>query len=141
MSGGDNEVDMNQKSDKIKLRNRPEMGMFEKFKYFNRLFPALKIQKPGYDLYGSTTIFLTIVIIFVFSAYASFNVSETEVIPGKETGNTFSNGLIFLVLFVISCMLLERYANRTATKAPMVNQGLYVDEDEDLDHQNKIYFS
>jgi hypothetical protein len=110
------------------LRNKPEMGLFERVRYFNRLFPDLKIQKPGYDLYGSTNIFLTIVIIFCFMCFDEFNVSEKMVIPGKESGNTFSNGLIFLVLFVICIMLLERFANRTATKAPMVNQGLEVDE-------------
>tara|TARA_B110000285_G_scaffold224371_1_gene281126 strand:+ start:116 stop:607 length:492 start_codon:yes stop_codon:yes gene_type:complete len=114
------------------MRNKPEMGIFEKSKYFNKLFPDLKIQKPGYDLYGSTNIFLTIVIIFVFACFDEFNTSEKMVIPGKETGNTFSNGLIFLVLFVIICMLLERFANRTATKAPVVNKGLDVDEEESL---------
>jgi hypothetical protein len=40
--------------------------------------------------------------------------------------------MIMLVLFIITCMLFERFANRTATKAPMVNQGLNVDEGEDL---------
>jgi hypothetical protein len=100
------------------------MGIFERAKYFNRLFPSLKIQKPGYDLYGSTTIFLTIIVIFVFSNYKEFSVSESQVIPGKETGNIFSNGMISLVLLIITCMLFERFANRTATKAPVVNQGL-----------------
>lgn len=59
------------------------MGWFESQKYFKRLFPALKIKKPGYDLYGSTNIFLTIVVIFVFSFYDEFNVAESKVIPGK----------------------------------------------------------
>lgn len=83
MSGGDNEVEINQKSDRIKLRNKPETGIFGKVRYFNRLFPDLKIQKPGYDLYGSTNIFLTIVVLFVFTFYGEFNVSEGKVIPGK----------------------------------------------------------
>lgn len=69
MPGGDNDVDFNLKSDVIILRNKPEMGIFESSRYFNRLFPALKIQKPGYDLYGSTNIFLTIVVIFVFAFF------------------------------------------------------------------------
>tara|TARA_B110000285_G_scaffold20848_1_gene20189 strand:- start:15 stop:404 length:390 start_codon:yes stop_codon:yes gene_type:complete len=114
------------------LRNKPEMGIFEKSRYFGKLFPQLKIQKPGYDLYGSTNIFLAIVILFVFTSYDSFNVSEKTVIPGKESGNTFSNGLIFLVLGIIIVMLLERFVNRTATKAPMVNTGLEVDESEEI---------
>ena len=39
MSGGDNEVEINQKSELIKLRNKPEMGKFEKSRYFGKLFP------------------------------------------------------------------------------------------------------
>ena len=39
MSGGDNEVEIEHKSEKIKLRHRPKMGIFERIKYFNRLFP------------------------------------------------------------------------------------------------------
>ena len=97
------------------------MGIFESMKYFNKLFPQLKIQKPGYDLYGSTNIFLTIVILFVFIFFDDFNVSEAEVIPGKLAGNNFSNGLIFLVLFIIMIMLFERIASRTATKPKVVN--------------------
>lgn len=140
LSGGDNEVDFIQKSNLIIERNKPEMGLFEHAKYFNRMFPALKIQKPGYDLYGSTTIFLTIIIIFVFANYDEFSVSEQQVIPGKETGNIFSNGMISLVLFIITCMLFERVANRTATKAPVVNQGLPFKEDESFDGAFKNYF-
>ena len=64
----------------------------------------------------------------MFASYDDFNVSQSKVIAGKLSGNTFSNGMIILVLFLILCMLLERFANRTATKAPMVNQGLQVDE-------------
>ena len=77
MSAGDNEVDFIQKSNLIIDRNKPHLGMFEKSKYFDNLFPALKIQKPGYDLYGSTTIFLTILIIFVFSNYDHFSTSKS----------------------------------------------------------------
>jgi hypothetical protein len=75
MSGGDNEVEIHQKSNLIKMRNKPEMGIFERVRYFNRLFPDLKIQKPGYDLYGSTNLFLTAVIIFCFAKYDEFNTS------------------------------------------------------------------
>jgi hypothetical protein len=131
MSGGDNELDFIQKSNLIIERNKPKMGIFESMKYFNKLFPQLKIQKPGYDLYGSTTIFLTFTVIFVFAAYDNFMVSASMVIPGKETGGLFSNGMIELVLFIILVMILERIANRSATRAPLVNQGLPFEKDEE----------
>ena len=39
MSGGDNELDFIQKSNLIIMRNKPEMGIFESLKYFNKMFP------------------------------------------------------------------------------------------------------
>lgn len=48
--------------------------MFEKIDYFDKLFPSLKIQKPGTDLYGSTTVFQSILAIFVFLEYGHMSV-------------------------------------------------------------------
>jgi hypothetical protein len=79
-SGGDNAFDMAQKSNTLKLRNKPKFGIFEQG-YFNRIFPALKIQKPGYDLYGATNVFLTILILITFISYNYFNVADSEVLP------------------------------------------------------------
>ena len=58
-------------------------------------------------------------------------VSASMVIPGKETGGLFTNGMIALVLTIILVMILERIANRSATRAPLVNQGLPFEKDEE----------
>jgi len=50
------------------------MGLFEKSKYFKQLFPSMKIQKPGYDLYGSSTISLFVLAIYVFICYKHITV-------------------------------------------------------------------
>jgi len=95
--------------------------MFEKG-YFNRIFPSLKIQKPGYDLYGATNVFLAVLIVITFTSYSSFNVSYSEVLPKKDnTSNIFSDGMIMMVLFIIFVMVMERFTNRTSTKPPEEN--------------------
>jgi len=38
------------------------------------VFPSLKIQKPGYDLYGSTTSFLMLLAIYVFVFWGQITV-------------------------------------------------------------------
>jgi hypothetical protein len=47
-------------------KTRPRITIFEQNEYFSRLFPGITFQKPGYDLYGTTTMFLFILAIYVF---------------------------------------------------------------------------
>jgi hypothetical protein len=60
--------------DRIEKRDMPRLSWFERSKYFEKIFPSLKIQKPGYDLYGSTTLFLGILAIYVFLYYGNMSV-------------------------------------------------------------------
>lgn len=45
------------------------------------------IQKPGYDLYGSTTLVLVIILIFIMNFYEDFNVNpeQFEFFKGKSS--------------------------------------------------------
>jgi hypothetical protein len=47
----------------------PKLGFFETNAYFEKIFPRLQIQKPGYDLYGTTTFFLAGSAAYVFMYY------------------------------------------------------------------------
>ena len=57
--------------------------MFEKSSYFTRIFPDLKIQKPGADYYGATSLILAIIIIFVFLYFKNYTV-DTDVFKFVE---------------------------------------------------------
>lgn len=46
--------------------------MFENSNYIDGLFPSLKIQKPGYDLYGATTLVLFLILLFIFMFYERY---------------------------------------------------------------------
>jgi len=69
ISAGDLEDEIENKTEFLSHRGKPKLGFFEKSKYFNSIFPSLKIQKPGYDLYGSSTISLAILTIYVVTCY------------------------------------------------------------------------
>lgn len=118
LSAADNEIDFLLKNKLIENRNSiPNPGFFEASPYFNNIFPELLIQKPGYDLYGSTTIFMFIMCIYIFSFYSEISVNYDNLIP-KKADNTdiFDSGMILTLLFIVIIMIFERYANRTDTK-------------------------
>jgi hypothetical protein len=69
ISAGDFEEAFEEKFDIIEEKSKPKLGIFEKVEYFDKIFPSLKIQKPGYDLYGTTTTILAIMAIFVFNNF------------------------------------------------------------------------
>ena len=74
LSGCDHEDEYDERFDMIESRTRPALGLFEKNPYFDRIFPGLRIQKPGYDLYGSTTLMLFLLVVYVFVAFKNFTV-------------------------------------------------------------------
>lgn len=65
--------------EKFEARDDRELnnpGMFEKSEYFDRIFPSLKIQKPGYDLYGTTTSILGLIGVFIFMYFGSYSFTQ-----------------------------------------------------------------
>jgi len=83
-----------------------------------RIFPSLKIQKPGYDLYGSTTLVLTIIVIFVFVFFENMMVTESDLLEGTQgSNNIFKGNQALTLLALIFIILIERYVNRSDTKA------------------------
>ena len=73
-SNGDFMEDLNEKLEFWANVKKPRADVFDENPYFENVFPSLKIQKPGYDLYGSSTVFLAILAIFTFLFYPSISV-------------------------------------------------------------------
>ena len=74
---------MEVKFDSIDDRELNNPGMFERREYFDRLFPSLKVQKPGYDLYGLTTTICGVLAVYIFMYYSSYNYSQLKFEYGK----------------------------------------------------------
>jgi len=74
-SAGDHKEDLEEKFDTIHDRIVNNPGFFEKHDYFDRIFPSLKVQKPGYDLYGSTNTVLGIIGVYIFWNYEKYSFS------------------------------------------------------------------
>ena len=91
-------------------------GIFERNNYFDRIFPSLKVQKPGYDLYGSTTTILAIIGAYIFIFFNSYTFSQAKFDFSKGQSVLFLFEMAIMVLLIISIIIIERYANRSDTK-------------------------
>lgn len=117
VSAGDFEGELCDKLDQIEERSQPKLGLFEKQRYFDKLFPAFTIQKPGYDLYGTTTIFLAILALYVFIFYGKLSVDQANYLQNSAGNNIFKGDMVICLLIVITVIIIERYVNRSDTKA------------------------
>lgn len=75
-SAGDFKEDFSEKFEAQGDRVLNHPGWFEKKDYFERIFPSLKVQKPGYDLYGTTTSILGIIALYVIMYYDQYTFSQ-----------------------------------------------------------------
>lgn len=119
---------MKEKFQSIDDRELDSPGWFERRPYFDRLFPGLKVQKPGYDLYGSTTTVLGVLAIYIFIYYDSFNYSWKRFEYGKQSV-LFPMAMAGQLLLIIFIIIIERYANRSDTKK--VEEKHLVDEKDE----------
>ena len=93
------------------------MGFFEKSRYFDQIFPSLKIDKPGYDLYGTSTCILGLLTIYVFTCYQHITVDPKMFKFMSGQTNIFNGEMALVVLILIILIIIERYTSRTDTKA------------------------
>jgi hypothetical protein len=82
---------------------------FTKSDYFNTLFPTVKEQKPGKDLYAPMAIFQLIIILYLILFYTemdpNFKSHHRSIIKMKE----FSPVMVILVFIQIMIMIFDRY--------------------------------
>lgn len=101
----------------MKKRVQPKIGIFESSNYMDGLFPSLKIQKPGYDLYGTTTLVLFLILLFIFLFYERYT-NDPQVFVFMHGQSAIFKGEMGIMLTLISgIIIVERLANRTDTKA------------------------
>jgi hypothetical protein len=92
-------------------------GMIKKYfatiPYFRRLFPIVKEQKPGVDMYKYLTLCQFLICIYLISYYTEMDLDGTSVL---EDSSEFSFKMVCLLFLQIIVMIMERYINRTNTK-------------------------
>lgn len=117
ISAGDYQGEFDEMFEEIDRRQKPKLGFFEKKEYFEKIFPSLKIQKPGYDLYGTSTILLSLMALYVFMFYKNITVDKSIFKFMASQSAIFGGEMAIVILTIITIIILERYTNRTDTKA------------------------
>jgi hypothetical protein len=87
ISAGDTIDELDDKLEFIDIRKKPKLGIFDKSKYFDKIFPGIKIQKPGYDLYGTATFVSVLIFIYVFLFFKQYTVNPDifEFVSGQSS--------------------------------------------------------
>ena len=109
-------------------------GMFEKNPYLKRIFPASIEQKPGVDYYGTTTMMLFIIAVYVCNNFDKLFVTPEDLLQGaKDSNNIFSGKLSLILLFISIVVIIERYISRADVKVRL--------KDNSLDMEEKSFFN
>ena len=75
--------------------------------FFERLFPLIKQQKPGTDLYVHIASIQIVLLIYLFIFYGSM-AGDHEDIATQFSANSFSQGLVFTLITFIIAMIIDR---------------------------------
>ena len=117
ISAFDHEEELEQKKEIIELKDSEQKGILELSPYFARLFPACRLQKPGHDLYGVSTLVLGVIWIYSFFFFDYMTVNEFQLLEGaKKSSNLFKTSMSQQLVFVFVIIIIERYVNRSDTK-------------------------
>jgi formate hydrogenlyase subunit 3/multisubunit Na+/H+ antiporter MnhD subunit len=104
--------------------------MFDKSTFLQKVFPPLRIQKPGYDIYARTTFVLLIILVYIFIYYGSFTVPDIASVDLSSWSSGKSEilkaNMAFLLIFMLVVICIERYSSRTDTKVIIENREKYV---------------
>ena len=82
--------------------------------YFARLFPSVKEQKPGKDLYAVTATFQFLICIFLIFFYTKMDADVTN-ISDSMTYNQFSGQMVIALFLQIIVMIIDRYLYKSKT--------------------------
>lgn len=78
--------------------------------YFKRLFPLVKEEKPGKDLYARITFWQFVIAIYIINLYQYIDARGTQIL---QNTNQYSYNMTIMILIHVFVMILERYISRT----------------------------
>ena len=82
--------------------------------YFAKLFPSLKEQKPGRDLYAVTATFQFMICLFLIFFYTKMD-ADVANISESMTYNQFSGQMVIALFLQIIVMIIDRYLYKSKT--------------------------
>ena len=91
-----------------KFINKLEI-FFTHSSYFESLFPSIKEQKPGYDLYAPMATVQCIIILYMIIFYTRIDPDYTNVTADDLTPQQLNSTMVLAVFIQIAIIVLDRY--------------------------------
>lgn len=102
------------------IENKAGENAFKKFflklkialtqsEYFESLFPSIKEQKPGFDLYAPMACIQCLIIVFMIFFYTRMDPDYTNVTSSDLTPTSFNQVMVIAVFIQIAIIVLDRY--------------------------------
>ena len=102
------------------------------------MFPTIKEQKPGYDLYAPMVAFQVLIITFMIFFYTRMDPDYANMTTGDLAPTTFNQTMVIAVFLQIIIIVLDRYLY--LSRDYVVIDGVEIEEDlynsdEDIDNE------
>ncbi len=82
--------------------------------YFERLFPSIKEQKPGNDLYAIIASFQFLICLFLIFFYTKMD-ADVTITSDSLTYNQFSGQMVIALFLQIIILIIDRYNYKSKT--------------------------
>lgn len=106
----------------------------------NRLFPDIKQQKPGLDLYVYVATIQIVMIAYTFLFYSNMQGNESD-IATQFASNQYSSNMVILIIIMMGIMAVDRVLYSThaflSGTQPIYDQNLNVGFQGGVNHQNR----
>jgi hypothetical protein len=107
--------------------------------YFESLFPSIKEQKPGFDLYAPMAFIQVLIIVYMIFFYTRMDPDYSNFSSGGFTPTTFNAYLLLYIFIQIIIMILDRYLY--LSRDFVVIDQLEAEEEEDSDSEADLEHS
>jgi hypothetical protein len=97
----------------VKATTGKKVSFFWDNTFFDRLFPSIKQQKPGKDLYVGIAGSAIIIIIYIILLYSQMSGINSSTISQQFSNNQFSGAMVLTMCVMIAIMVVDRYLYST----------------------------
>ena len=88
-------------------------GMLWDNSFFDRLFPHIKQQKPGLNLYVGIAGVSILIILYIILLFSPMQGTNNSTISQQFNSNQFSGAMVLTMIGMIAIMVIDRYLYST----------------------------
>ena len=99
--------------------------------YLQRLYPSLKIQKPGLDFYQIMVSIQVLMSLYILLQYPKMDAEHSSILS-QVNRNQFSGHMVVVLAIMIFLMIVERYIYKSKNFTQLENKEKIIEGKKDL---------